>query len=159
MLEPLKKWYCDTCGEIVDKPEDGYVQFKRCKENGLVYEDFVIVHHKTKSPLKNKRRDACYIYDSDSDLKSFLGDKGKVNLLSLLDPGPYHMPEFLQMTSNVRKWNDFFMRLQLPYYEEARRYLNRASSDGYFGDSNEVYIYMPESLKRMIEYYKNEDEI
>lgn len=157
MLEPLQKWYCDCCGEIIERPEDGYVQFRRSRENDLLYDDFVIVHHKTVSPRRNTRH-GCYIYDSDSDLESFLGDNGKVHLLSLLDPGEYHMPEFMSMTSNIRRWNDFFMRLQLPYYEEARRYWSRAMSDGYFGDSNEIYIYLPENLRRMIQHYENQDE-
>lgn len=153
MLEPLQKWYCDCCGEIIESPRDGYVQFRRSGDNGLIYDDFVIVHHRTASP----RRNGCYLYDSDCDLESFLGDRGKVNLLSLLDPGEYHMPNFMLMTSNIRKWNDFFMRLQLPYYEEARRYWDRAMSDGYFGDSNEIYIYLPQNLRRMIQHYENQD--
>lgn len=157
MLEPLKQWYCDKCGEIIERPEDGYVQFKRSISNCLVYEDFKVVHHITKSPRREHDRNGCYIYDSDCDLKSYLGDKGKIGLLSLLDPGVYHMPEFMLMTSDIRKWNDFFMRLQLPYYEEARRYWSIAMSDGYFGDSNEIFIYLPESLKRMIEHYQNQE--
>ena len=44
-------YYCDKCGEIIEKPEDGYVQFKRTIKDGLVYEDFSIVHHYLKSPL------------------------------------------------------------------------------------------------------------
>lgn len=154
MLKPLQQWYCDTCGEIIECPKDGYVQFKRNDNQEI--EDFIIVHHKSVSPRKNTQN-GCYQYRSDDSLESFLGDHGKVELLSLLDPGPYHMPNFRLFVTDIRKWKDIFMRLQLPYYEEARRYWNRATSDGYFGDVNEIAIYTPEYLKRMIEYYKRED--
>ncbi|MBZ9633058.1 hypothetical protein [Clostridium sp. FP1] len=155
ILQPLKQWVCDKCGEVIKCPEDGYVQWNR-KNSDLEIDDFVIVHHKPASPMKNSRK-ACYIYDSDCDLKSFLGEKGIVELHGLLDPGQYHMPEYKTRVTNIRNWSDFYKRLQLPYYEEARRYWNRAMNDGYFGDSNEIYIYLPENLKRMIEHYESED--
>lgn len=157
MLEPLKQWRCDKCGEIIERPEDGYVEFRELSMDKAVYDDFIIVHHRLASQLKDKEEHGCYVYSLGEPLKNFLGDEGKVRLLSLLDPGPYHMPEFKLTTSNVRKWNDFFMRLQIPYYEEARQYWNRAISDGYFGDLNEVDLYLPKNLKRMIEHYECED--
>lgn len=153
-LEPLKQWICDTCGEIIEKPEDGYVQWN--KNDDLLIDDFVIVHHRTASPLKESKN-ACYKYDFDSNLESFLDYKGLVNLHSLVDPGPYHMPECKIFVKDFRKWLDFYKRLQLPYYEEARLYWERAMHDGYFGDSNELYIYLPENLKAMIKYYEQED--
>lgn len=153
-LKPLRQWKCDVCGEIIERPEDGYVQWKR--NDDMQIEDFIIVHHKTASPKKNSRR-GCYKYDSDCDLESFLGEKGIVELHALLDPGEYHMPEFKSFVADLRKWLDFYKRLQLPYYEEARQYWDNAMHDGYFGDSNEIYIYLPENLKRMIEHYEKED--
>jgi len=89
-------------------------------------------------------------------LKSYLGDHGIVELHSLLDPGPFHIPDYKNHIADYRKWSDFYKRLQLPYYEEARQYWDRASRDGYFGDSNEVYIYLPESLKRMIQHFEED---
>lgn len=155
ILEPLKQWICDTCGQIIVKPEDGYVQFNR-DINGQ-YDDFIIVHHATTSPLRGTNRKNCYKYDSDCDLESFLGHHGLVEVLSFIDAGPYHLPDFSLRVSNIRKWADFVKRLQLPYYEQARMFWNRASSDGYFGDSNEIYIYTPGNLKRMIEHYNKID--
>lgn len=153
-LQPLKQWVCDACGEVIKSPKDGYVQWNR--NSDLEISDFVIVHHKPASPRKHTEN-GCYIYDCDCDLESFLGESGIVELHGLLDPGPYHMPEYKTMVTNIRKWSDFYKRLQLPYYEEARQYWDRAMHDGYFGDSNEIYIYLPENLKRMIEHYERED--
>lgn len=154
-LIPLKQWYCDTCGKIIEKPEDGYVQFHYNEDH--VYDDFIIVHHAPESPLRKHGRD-CYKYHSDCELKSFLGTHGLVEVLALLDPGPYHTPKFKERVINVRKWADFVRRLQLPYFEEARIYWERASADGYFGDSNEIYIYVPDKLKSMIEHYEKLSE-
>ncbi len=158
MLEPLKKWYCDKCGELIEKPEDGYVQFKKIEQNGIIlYDDFVVVHHKSKSPLKDKLEHGCYIYNSDVTLKRFLGDDGKIHLLTLLDIGKYHNPEFTLLSNNIRKWIDLFMRFQVPYYEEARRYLDKANSDGIFDGAMENYMYLPNNLKKVIEYYQNKE--
>lgn len=151
-LIPGKQWICDACGEIIKEAKDGYVQWKCNKETGQI-EDFVIVHHKSASPRKNG---SCYIYRLDSDLESFLGEHGLVELHSLVDPGEYHAREYKPLVSNLRKWLDFYKRLQLPYYEEARQYWDKAMHDGYFGDANEIYIYLPNNLKAMIEHYEDE---
>lgn len=148
-LKPLQQWVCDTCHEIIEKPEDGYVQFH--KDSNKLYDDFIIVHHKPESPLDNKN--GCYIYNFDVGLDECLGDNGKVYLLSLLDPGEYFTDPFRPMTSNIRAWVEFFRRLQIPYYEEARQYWSRAMEDGFFGDCNEQWMYEPETLKLLIEKY------
>jgi hypothetical protein len=28
-LKPLQQWYCDRCGEIIEKPEDGWLHWRR----------------------------------------------------------------------------------------------------------------------------------
>jgi hypothetical protein len=50
-LVPLKQWICDTCGEVIERPNEGYVQFVDSNNDGN-YDDFVIVHHAAYSPLK-----------------------------------------------------------------------------------------------------------
>ena len=120
-----------------------------------VHKDFIIVHHKPASPRKGTKN-GCSKYDHDCDLKSFLGVPGQIELLSLIDNGPYHNREFKNGTSDIRKWVEFYRRLQLPFYEEARQYWNVATADGYFGDVNSIRIYMADCLKSMIEHYENE---
>ncbi|GEA17755.1 hypothetical protein [Moorella sp. E306M] len=151
-LTPLRQWICDTCGEVIQKPEDGYVQFHQ-DENGN-YDDFIIVHHYSASPLKGKFEKGCYRYDLDLDLKHFLGEKGLVRLLSLIDVGQHINPKLDKpRASNIRKWVNFVRRLQTPYYEEARLYWELAEQDGFFDGANEVWPYLPDTLKELIEKY------
>jgi hypothetical protein len=154
-LEPLKQWICDTCGQVIERPEDGYVQFNR-DDDGVI-DDFTIVHHLSASPLKNSTKNGCYKYDFDNGLEYFLGYDGLVRLHSLLDAGKYHQPEYEVSVSNIRKWSETYKRLHLPYYEEARMYFERTKADGYFEDANEIYCYKPENLKAMIERYEKLD--
>jgi len=151
MLKPLEQWICDKCGQIIEQPKDGYVQFTY---DGKCRKSFVIVHHKLASPHKDTA-DGCYIHDFDSALPEFLGSNGLVKLTTLIDAGSYHDPHH-NYTADTREWLDLFHRLHVPYYEEARQYWSRASTDGYFGDANEVLIHTPSYMQRMIEHYKKE---
>ena len=54
---------------------------------------------------------------------------------------------------DTAEWAEMVRRLYLPYYEEARRHLVDASSDGWIDGANEVGLYMPESLLRLINRY------
>ena len=147
-LKPLEQWICDSCGEVINSPSEGYVQWQR--NDNLYIEDYKIVHHKKYSPNKK----GCYIYDYDDSLEDFVGDKGIINSLSLLDAGPNFIPNYTPQT-DIRKWTEFFRRLHIPYYEEARLYWGRAKAEGYFADSNEIRIYQPDFLKELIENYQN----
>lgn len=151
-LIPLKQWICDECGELIEKPEDGYIQFHYDENNDC--DDIIIVHHYPKSPLKDKRKDGCYRYRFDLDLKSHLGEDGIAWMLSLLDWGPHIEREFKRLrTINIRKWVETFRRLHTPYYEEARLYWDLAEQDGYFDGANEVWPYIPDNLKTLIDRY------
>lgn len=153
MLSPLKQFYCDTCGQLIERPEDGYAEYKiEAKNVDYVYTDFIIVHHLIKLPLGG--RSGCYQYDCSVDLPSLLGDIGKVRLLSLLDPGSFHFEEYYKRVEDIRGWTELFKRLQIPYYEEGRLYLNRAFSDGSYDGVNEIYTYSPEHLKELINHYE-----
>ena len=152
-LKPLQQWVCDTCGEIIEKPEDGYVQFGPFGPM-TGYTDFIIVHHLSASPRKNICRDGCYKYHSDIDLSHYLGTNGISSLLALVDPGVLMRPVLpTASTSDFRKWVELFRRLQTPYYEEARLYFDRAYNDGFFDGANEIWPYLPDTLRYIVEHY------
>lgn len=161
MLEPLKKFFCDFCNGLISSPEEGYVEWLnelnpelRRREN----HGFKIVHHKSYSP----NTEGCYHYSNylgrqDIDLSYFTGSSKMAHIFSLIDVGPYHNPEFDgPIVKNIREFVEFARRLTIPYFEEARKFWPNALEDGYFSGENEVSIYSPDFLKRLIERYCGE---
>lgn len=58
------------------------------------------------------------------------------------------------LISDFKEFPDFFRRLTIPYYEEARLYFDQARSDkDIAGDENEILIYTEDFLKRIVERY------
>lgn len=166
-LQPLKQWYCDTCREIIKQPDQGYLQWKdkevgSGKDSRYVKFGFRIVHQYLYSPYKETRgSDGCYYSNAerggDFDLPEFLGLSGLIHAANWIDLGSAWYSEYPGAeVEDLREWAVIFRRLHLPYYEEARFYLERAKSGFEFGDNNEVSFYLPETLKAIIEYYTEE---
>lgn len=163
MLVPLKQFICDTCGEVVKKPEEGWIEWisKSDFENGIrEIHSFRIVHHYSFSPLATSNNDGCYqhkgkIGHSDNHLNHFISDNYKMaKILGFLDMGPYHDPKYKGTDiTDMRQYIETVRRLTIPYYEEARLYWETALEDGYFQDANELWIYGVDNLKRLIEMY------
>jgi hypothetical protein len=149
----LKQWFCDRCGEVIEKPEDGWVHWRRDDESRI--HSIEILHHLRASPRGGAQ--GCYPRDMDSDmhLDTMLGARGIVDLLSMIDVGKFHDPEGRHVGSvkDVRNWVEVFRRLHVPYYEEARRYLNEARANGDLEGINEVALYLPDFLESLVERY------
>lgn len=123
-------WYCDTCGKLIETPEDGMVQWlTRTGGHRRVGRDLRIVHHRRKSPLGGPsgcypdqhhelRADGSIL--ADWHLDSVIGPDGLVRLLSRIEDG--EIP--------VREVNRVIMRLFVPGYERARRYFEKAIAVG-----------------------------
>ncbi len=147
MLMPLSQWYCDVCDQIIKKPEDGYVVWKCDKD--LLNSDFRIVHQSR----CDYRRD---IYISSMPLKSFLGHDGRSYLLSFLSLGPVKFNisrESCASAKDLDQFVDFFRRVQVPYYEEARRKFASSNLLHDFSDANEFSPYTAEALRQIIQTY------
>ncbi|MEK7449470.1 MAG: hypothetical protein AAB019_08300 [Planctomycetota bacterium] len=162
-LQPLKQWICDGCGKIIKDIEDGYIEYIEGVEgNHYKAKDFRIVHHASKSPKKPDGN--CYKYEKTGTwntiaLSEFVGNNGLAQLLTLIDIGPIHSPQFSgPHVQDLREWTDFCRRLHFPYYEEARLHWENAQADGYFDGKNEVAIYLPETLKALINIYEARNE-
>ncbi|WP_321425938.1 hypothetical protein [uncultured Bacteroides sp.] len=161
MLEPLKQFYCDECGQVILRPEDGYVEwisiYDKEKEK-FISRGFRIVHHPSTSPYK-ANREGCYKYGDtngrmDIALNSFL-ENVNVELMSFLDPGFLHNSSRKDLTGIIDfpEFADFSRRLTVPYYEEARLYFDQISSDEDFNDRIERSLYSEKTLKRIIDKY------
>jgi hypothetical protein len=158
LVTSLARWYCDECNEIIENSNDGYLEWLT---EDWVAHSFRIVHRAVKSPYKNKGRD-CFKYTTDSKrgdnaLDLYTGTKGMVFLLNMLDKGPILEPTFRKTFANVRDWSELFMRLNIPLYEEARRYWSLADADGFF-EGRGVDCYLPETLSEIIEKYHTPKE-
>ena len=160
-LQPLKQWICDYCGEVIEKPEHGWLEWLSEEgEDQYLDHGFRLVHNEQHSPRKPEG--SCYFYNStqqgqlklDFTLSKFVGVDGMVRLLTFIDTGPFREEPFYgPHVRDLREWTELFRRLMLPYYEEARSYMGQAHTDGLFNESNEVEIYLPDTLKKVIRRY------
>jgi hypothetical protein len=133
MLKPLQQWVCDRCQNVIESPEKGYVEW--IDGDDELHRDYRIIHAGGQC---HHHLHAAGL--SDSSLEDFVGPTGLVKLLSVLDVGAYHDPNFVGhlriKPANVRNYVETFRRLQLPYYEEARLYWDQATEDGVFDGIN-----------------------
>lgn len=116
-------WYCDTCGRIIERPQDGWVESK-FDDNGI-HSGLRLVHSATAGPRKHLPGPGCR-YDggpiSDASLEDYLGPEGLNDLLNDLEKGTHPLQEIV----------DMIRRLHLPEYEVGRRYIDEAISAGAF---------------------------
>ncbi len=150
-MEPLRQWVCDHCRELIAKPGHGWLEW--IDDEGGAH-SFKIVHW----------GGDCYHHTghldmADAYLSDYLGADGMPKLLSFLDLGPYHDPEGKSVpgVKDLREFVELMRRLTIPYYEEARLHWAKAKAEGFFADANEVWIYMPKTLKALIEHYGEGD--
>lgn len=158
MMKPLEEWVCDTCGKTIEEVDQGWVEWL---SNDAGYAaDFRICHKSASSPLPGScQRHLENPGIQDLSLDDFVGPKGLVTMLSFVDPGATFEPEYPgHRVRDLREWTELFRRLHLPYYEEARLHWDAAVDDGYFSGANEVWMYLPETLKDLIEEYESADD-
>lgn len=146
-MQPLAEFVCDTCSELIASPDDGWLEWFRDSHGAAT--GFRIVHHLKASPLAAESAAGCY-YDrerraSDMHLRHCLGADGLVHLLAVLESALADPAEVIEI----------IRRLQIPHYEEARLYWDRAEEDLYFEGSNEVWPYTQEALTGLIARYAN----
>ncbi len=167
MLEPLKQFYCDECGEVIESPNDGFVEWLEIqdKENGKITANgFRIVHRVTKSPFQKTSREGCYKYGksdyrADNELYYIL-EQSHQFIYSFLDLGFIHDSECRigNRIVDYKSFVDFAKRLTIPYYEEARMYFAEALRDGQFSDSNEISLFTEKTLKSIIKAYSSSEK-
>jgi hypothetical protein len=158
MLIPLKQFICDTCGEIIEKPEDGWIEWIH-SDDGMQTE-FNIVHHAGSSPRKIFNHEGCYQHGGrngrmDNNLNQYINPNVIMSfLLHFLDIGRHHDPSRNYIGKvNISEYVELVRRLTIPYYEEARLYWEMAKNDGYFDGENEISIYSVNFLKGIIDKY------
>lgn len=161
-LEPLQQWVCDECGELIEEPSHGYVEWRRTDDPPYAKYGFRIVHHALQSPNRSRGGDCYYSRQErggDMALPESLGVKGMIHLTSWIDPGEEFLEEYDgPRVRDLREWTVLFRRLQIPHYEEARFHFAEAHADGNLGSANQVYFYLPEKgLRAILEQYGDDD--
>ena len=148
-LIPLKQWYCDSCGEVINEPNDGWLEWYH--EQGEIgnNEGYRIVHHDRRCMYNSRKLFLENKSLSDMHLSDFIGSDGLVSLLSHI--------EFNDVKDNS-ELVEIIRRLHVPYYEEARKYHHVAKENGFFSEENEVTRYLQSTSKYIIENYKDNDD-
>ena len=155
MLKPLQQWMCDSCAGIIESAEQGYVEWMSANNKK---HNFRIVHHAPHSPRKLDGGN-CYYTNAersgDLPLNDLVGVQGLIILTSWIDDGEWHQTDYDGPdVLDLREWTTLFRRLHVPYYEEARNCteeLREIRGDG----ANEIYLYRPDTLKRIIEEHES----
>jgi hypothetical protein len=114
---PLQQWICDECGEVIAKPEDGWLEWFESVHYHIAPHGFRIVHHYNASPIGGcyytDRRRHSDILLSNNHLDDFLGQEGLDYLLGFM-ASPWRRP------ANPAAFIDIIRRLHIAGYEEAR---------------------------------------
>jgi len=77
-------------------------------------------------------------------------------MYSFLHLGFLHDPknEIGCQIDNFPEFVDFFKRLTIPYYEEARLSFGQALADGIIADENEICLFTEDVLKSIVDKYR-----
>jgi hypothetical protein len=153
-------WICDTCGEKIENPKDGWVEwivvgagFRGGIKTGR---DLRLVHHIPASPLgkpygcqfngpEERAKDGGII--SDLSLEYFLGPDGLMRLLALISEDELPKEEVLEMIK----------RLHIPGYEIARHHFDRAIEAGVFEPNTPKDYYHMRDIEATIKFLEEED--
>ncbi len=158
--QPFQQWICDRCNKVINSAGEGY--FEWLCTSDVHNHGFRIVHQTHYSP--NQPSGECYHYTNDPNrsdlaLSCLVGPAGIVKLLSMVDVGPHHDPDYNgHRVGDFREFTEIFRRLHIPYYEEARLYWNSAHNDGFFNGMNEIQMYLPDTLQTLIRKYEPSED-
>jgi len=168
MLKPLEQYYCDTCGEIIESVDEGYVEWISGNEdpenNKSKYSihSFRIIHDGSISPLKPKDRNGCFKFNrtygqSSVSLNTFFNPDTKYLYLNyMLHPGKFSYPDLDQtLVRSITEYVEFIKRLTIPYYEQGRLFFQKALEDELIERTDEYNLHKPEFLKWLIDRYEN----
>ncbi|MBH8609383.1 hypothetical protein [Thermoactinomyces sp. CICC 10521] len=132
-LEPLRQWKCDACGGIIEKADNGFLEWLWVDETNQEG-NFRIVHKSRK--CNYRENDHLYLSKGmgvkDLGLEYFVGPDGLSELIGFLNER--NLKDETEIYELIR-------RLHVPYYEQARQYYDVAEEDGLFDGTGEQSAY------------------
>ncbi len=147
-LEPLEQWYCDSCGEVIETVNEGWLEWYRDikeKSHNNKGKGFRIVHHDKRCMYNSKAMYQQGKLTADMHLDDYTGPNGLVNLLSKIQ---------YEYVEDDAELVEIIRRLHVPYYEEARKYHDAADENGYFDGENEITRYTTRTSMYILNNYK-----
>lgn len=142
-MKPLITWFCDSCGELV-KPTGGTVIARYTPDEERRPTGFLIVHKNIDGRECDPGSRNGYYYNVDLD--GLIGQRGMAHLLAHLSAGPLKGGGGTQIV-DMDEFVDLFRRLQVPFYEQARRRFGDKEVVRGYSDANEYLPYMPTELE------------
>jgi hypothetical protein len=138
-------WICDICGSEIPKPEVGLIIFRESDARPMF--DFKIVH-KAMAPWNCWRKADADGYRASHELSWGLGIDGLSTLLSFLSRGPVNGGGHPDVApEDLDGYVDLVRRLQVPYYEQARRRFRSSGVREALAGVNEIYPYTLDNLR------------
>lgn len=143
-------WICDTCGQTIEKVEDGWVEWlTHAGKNAQ--KSLRLVHHIGGNHCQYDgqtefKRDGSII--SDQPLSAFVGHDGLMFLLLMLSEGEMPKEEVIEMTK----------RLHIPGYEHARRHFKHAIAEGVIEPNMGVDFYWQNDIEATLKFVEQENQ-
>lgn len=145
-LRPLEQWICDACGQRIESPHAGWIEWLAGSTPGTKAHGFRIVHNSNRCQYPSTGR------VHDLHLMHAIGPDGLAALLGLLAPGR-STGILADGVTSVDEWAMLVRRLHIPHLEEARQYWAEAVADGFFTEISEDAIFSQATLLALIERY------
>lgn len=148
-MQSEQTWICDSCGELIQKPEDGWVEWIVSVSKNEAY-DLRLVHHAV-SGGRSCQYHQTLVYQkyngiiSDAGLPTFLGADGLMQLLILLAEQRLPQGQVLEMIK----------RLHIPRYEHARHHFNEAIGELVFEPNTPRDFYWQHDIDAILEWSRS----
>ncbi len=137
----VDKWYCDSCGQVIESVDQGRVEnLWKCSEGKSKSYGLRIVHYEEKC-----------MYNDDAHLHRvplsfYTGQDGLMQLLTLISDGVFE---------NNDEILEVIKRIFIEDYEKARFHFEAAISGEYFEPNTKAGFYTESDIQSAIEYMKN----
>ena len=125
-LIPLFQWICDSCGSVIETPEEGWFEWYS-EMNSNICTGFRIVHHDIKCQYNEQSLYAQRLILHDLNLTDILGDDGLGYLTDFINDSI----DGARKLKSISEITEIIKRVSIPYWEEARQYWKQARDIGY----------------------------
>ena len=116
MLKPLEQWCCDTCGNVIDGPEKGCVEWHTTHRTNTV-SGFRIVHRGSKCTYQGIELATLGRTSTQVPLREALDSPGLGHMLQVLE---HAVSDGSAREESMHEFMEVLRRVHIPYYEEAR---------------------------------------